>query len=81
MSFDPHSEPLYLDGRLMVTGRSITSQFGMAERQPNGLWRLIFDMPHVAWGKKYECIGATGVLDDFGSIVLVAGDNGAVVLS
>lgn len=81
MSAVAHSEPLYLAGRLMVTGRSITSQFGVAERLQDGTWRVLIDLPHVAFGSRYQTLGCTGVLDDFGQIVLVSRDDGSVVLS
>ena len=80
-AFVDHDAPFLGGSGVMVTGRMSSSKFGMAERRQDGTWRVLIDLPHVAFGSRYQTIGCTGVLDDFGQIVLVSRDDGSVVLS
>ena len=81
MPVGAYKEPVYLNGKVMATGCMVSSQFGQADRRVDGRWKVIVELPHVAWQDRYDCLSAVGVLDDFGQIVLVSRDDGSVVLS
>lgn len=50
-------------------------------QRERGTWRVLLDLPHVAFGGRYPVLQANAVVDDFGTLVLLAGDDGKVVLS
>lgn len=50
-------------------------------RCERGTWRVLLDLPHVAFGRQYPVLEAEAVVDDFGTLVLLSGDDGKVVLS
>lgn len=50
-------------------------------QRERGTWRVLLDLPHAAFGDRYPVLQASAVVDDFGTLVLLAGDDGKVVLS
>jgi hypothetical protein len=50
-------------------------------QRERGTWRVLLDLSHVAFGCRYPVLEAAAVVDDFGTLVLLANDDGKVVLS
>lgn len=50
-------------------------------QRDRGTWKVLLDLPHVAFGSRFPVLQASAVVDDFGTLVLLSGDDGKVVLS
>ena len=63
-----------------VTGAYWSAICTATMQRDRGTWRVLIDLPHVAHGRQYPVLSAHAVLDDHGTLVLVADADGAVVL-
>lgn len=56
---------------------------GTVLAQPNrlrGTWSVTLDCLHVFLGRRYRVLSAEAIFDDLGDLVIVADNNGKVVL-